>query len=61
MQVKAVFVAASMLSKMEGETAADRHILDVDDKTRKPKNVIEDKRLVTPTGHYRLNKTMNDI
>jgi len=33
----------------------------VDDKTRKLKNVIKDKRLVTPTGKFNVNNTVYDI
>ena len=33
----------------------------VDDKTRKLKTVIKDKRLVTPTGKFNINNTKNDI
>ena len=33
----------------------------VDDKTRKLKHVIKDKRLVTPTGKFNVYNTMNDI
>jgi len=33
----------------------------VDDKTLKVKNVIKDKRLVTPTGKFNVYNTMNDV
>jgi len=33
----------------------------VDDKTRKLKKVINDPRIVTPTGHFNVNNTMHDI
>ena len=33
----------------------------VDDKTRKVKNVIKDKRLVTPTGKFNVYNTMHDV
>ncbi len=33
----------------------------VDDKTRKLKKVIKDKRLITPTGHFNLYNTQHDI
>jgi nitrite reductase (NO-forming)/hydroxylamine reductase len=33
----------------------------VDDKTRKLKAVIKDKRLVTPTGKFNVKNTMEDI
>jgi nitrite reductase (NO-forming)/hydroxylamine reductase len=33
----------------------------VDDKTRKLKKVIKDKRLVTPTGKFNVNNTVYDI
>lgn len=33
----------------------------VDDKTRKLKTVIKDKRLITPTGKFNVYNTMNDI
>lgn len=33
----------------------------IDDKTRKLKKVIKDKRLVTPTGKFNVYNTMNDI
>ncbi|MGD2062356.1 MAG: cytochrome D1 domain-containing protein [Nitrospirota bacterium] len=36
-------------------------IVVVDDKTRKLKTVIKDKRLVTPTGKFNVYNTMNDI
>ncbi len=36
-------------------------IVIVDDKTRKLKKVIKDKRLVTPTGKFNVYNTMNDI
>ena len=36
-------------------------IVIVDDKTRKLKQVIKDKRLVTPTGKFNVNNTMHDI
>ncbi|MGC2049724.1 MAG: cytochrome D1 domain-containing protein [Gallionella sp.] len=36
-------------------------IVVVDDKTRKLKKVITDKRLITPTGHFNVNNTMHDV
>jgi nitrite reductase (NO-forming)/hydroxylamine reductase len=36
-------------------------IVVVDDKTRKLKKVIDDPKLVTPTGHFNLYNTMHDI
>jgi nitrite reductase (NO-forming)/hydroxylamine reductase len=36
-------------------------IVIVDDKTRKLKKVIKDKRLITPTGKFNVYNTMNDI
>ena len=33
----------------------------VDDKTRKLKTVIKDKRLVTPTGKFNIHNTRTDI
>jgi nitrite reductase (NO-forming)/hydroxylamine reductase len=33
----------------------------VDDKTRKLKKVIKDKRLVTPTGKFNVNNTVYDV
>ena len=36
-------------------------IVIVDDKTRKLKHVIKDKRLVTPTGKFNVYNTMNDV
>jgi nitrite reductase (NO-forming)/hydroxylamine reductase len=33
----------------------------VDDKTLKLKKVIKDPRLVTPTGHFNVNNTQNDV
>ncbi len=36
-------------------------IVVVDDKTRKPKHVIRDKRLVTPTGKFNVYNTRNDV
>ena len=32
-----------------------------DDKTRKLKHVIKDKRLITPTGKFNMYNTMRDI
>ena len=42
----------------ETETSA---IVVYDDKTRKVKHVIKDKRLVTPTGKFNVKNTMHDI
>lgn len=36
-------------------------IVVVDDKTRKLKKVIKDKRLITPTGKFNVYNTMNDV
>jgi nitrite reductase (NO-forming)/hydroxylamine reductase len=36
-------------------------IVIVDDKTRKLKHVIKDKRLITPTGKFNINNTQHDI
>lgn len=36
-------------------------IMVVDDKTRKFKAVIRDKRLVTPTGKFNLYNTQHDV
>ena len=36
-------------------------IVIVDDKTRKLKQVIRDKRLVTPTGKFNVFNTRNDV
>jgi nitrite reductase (NO-forming)/hydroxylamine reductase len=36
-------------------------IVIVDDKTRKLKHVIKDKRLVTPTGKFNINNTQHDV
>jgi len=36
-------------------------IVVIDDKTRKLKTVIKDKRLITPTGHFNVNNTMHDV
>jgi len=33
----------------------------VDDKTRKLKAVIKDKRLITPTGKFNVYNTINDV
>jgi nitrite reductase (NO-forming)/hydroxylamine reductase len=33
----------------------------VDDTTLKPKAVIRDPRLITPTGHFNVFNTMHDI
>ena len=43
--------------------AADKKsaLVVVDDKTRKLKKVINDPRLITPTGHFNVNNTMHDI
>jgi nitrite reductase (NO-forming)/hydroxylamine reductase len=47
----------SVWSGKEEESA----IVIVDDKTRKLKHVIKDKRLVTPTGKFNVYNTMHDI
>ena len=47
----------SVWSGKEEESA----IVIVDDKTRKLKTVIKDKRLVTPTGKFNVKNTMHDI
>jgi nitrite reductase (NO-forming)/hydroxylamine reductase len=47
----------SVWSGKEEESA----IVVVDDKTRKLKTVIKDKRLVTPTGKFNVKNTMHDI
>ncbi len=47
----------SVWSGMEEESA----IVVVDDKTRKLKHVIKDKRLVTPTGKFNVYNTTHDI
>jgi nitrite reductase (NO-forming)/hydroxylamine reductase len=47
----------SVWSGKEEESA----IVVVDDKTRKVKHVIKDKRLITPTGKFNVYNTMNDI
>ncbi len=36
-------------------------IVVIDDKTRKLKAVIKDKRLITPTGKFNVNNTMHDV
>jgi len=36
-------------------------IVVIDDKTRKLKTVITDKRLITPTGHFNVYNTMHDV
>jgi len=36
-------------------------IVVLDDKTRKLKAVIKDKRLITPTGKFNVNNTMHDV
>ncbi|MDT8452663.1 MAG: cytochrome D1 domain-containing protein, partial [Gammaproteobacteria bacterium] len=36
-------------------------IVVVDDKTRKLKKVIKDKRLITPTGKFNIYNTMHDV
>ena len=36
-------------------------IVIVDDKTRKLKHVIDDKRIVTPTGKFNIHNTMHDV
>ncbi|MBI5461271.1 MAG: nitrite reductase, partial [Gammaproteobacteria bacterium] len=36
-------------------------IVVLDDKTRKLKTVIKDKRLITPTGKFNVNNTMHDV
>jgi nitrite reductase (NO-forming)/hydroxylamine reductase len=47
----------SVWSGKEEESA----IVVVDDKTRKLKTVIKDKRLITPTGKFNVRNTMHDI
>jgi nitrite reductase (NO-forming)/hydroxylamine reductase len=47
----------SVWSGKEEESA----IVIVDDKTRKLKHVIKDKRLITPTGKFNVRNTMHDI
>jgi nitrite reductase (NO-forming)/hydroxylamine reductase len=47
----------SVWNSKEQESA----IVVVDDKTRKLKHVIKDKRLVTPTGKFNVFNTMNDV
>lgn len=47
----------SVWSGKEQESA----IVVVDDKTRKVKHVIKDKRLITPTGKFNVYNTMHDI
>ena len=36
-------------------------IVVVDDKTRKLKKVIDDKRIITPTGKFNVTNTVKDI
>src|SRR5690606_29546394 len=36
-------------------------IVVVDDKTRKLKAVLDDPRLITPTGKFNVNNTVNDV
>jgi len=36
-------------------------IVVVDDKTRKLKKVIDDKRLITPTGKFNVHNTVQDV
>jgi nitrite reductase (NO-forming)/hydroxylamine reductase len=50
-------VWVSVWSAKDKESA----IVVIDDKTLKPKNVIKDKRLVTPTGHFNVYNTQHDI
>ena len=33
----------------------------VDDKTLKPKAVIKDPKLITPTGHFNIYNTQHDV
>jgi nitrite reductase (NO-forming)/hydroxylamine reductase len=47
----------SVWSGKEDESA----IVIVDDKTRKLKHVIKDKRLVTPTGKFNVHNTVHDV
>jgi nitrite reductase (NO-forming)/hydroxylamine reductase len=47
----------SVWSGLEEESA----IVVVDDKTRKLKAVIKDKRLITPTGKFNVHNTMHDV
>jgi nitrite reductase (NO-forming)/hydroxylamine reductase len=41
--------------------AQESAIVVVDDKTRKPKAVIRDQRLITPTGKFNVYNTRNDV
>lgn len=50
-------VWVSVWSAKDKESA----IVVIDDKTLKPKNVIKDKRLITPTGHFNVYNTQHDI
>ena len=36
-------------------------IVVIDDKTLKPKAVIKDPRLITPTGHFNVHNTQHDV
>ena len=45
------------LERQDQESA----IVVMDDKTRKVKTVIKDKRLITPTGKFNIYNTRNDI
>ena len=36
-------------------------IVVIDDKTLKPKAVIKDPRLITPTGHFNVHNTQRDV
>jgi len=48
------------ISIWNGETATSAIVV-YDDKTRKVKNVIKDKRLITPTGKFNVLNTQHDI
>ncbi len=48
------------ISIWNGETETSAIVV-YDDKTRKVKNIIKDKRLVTPTGKFNVKNTQNDI
>ncbi len=48
------------ISIWNGETETSAIVV-YDDKTRKVKNIIKDKRLITPTGKFNVKNTQNDI
>ena len=53
--------AADLPKLSDADLARANTIVVINDKTRKLKKVIKDKRLVTPTGKFNVYNTMNDV